>query len=142
MSGCGNLMMSGGAPPVATGAAAAAFAGDTENAPSNAVATISFNSSGTQTCIGNGFLSSFTWLLSGAASAYDIRFNTASVVGTATLSGTALGSFVNMGTTRSITLTTVLNGVSSFDSTYDIAFTGSTVPIASGTLALDVEKVA
>jgi len=144
MSGCLNMLVGNSGSPIN---AQACSASDTETSPANPVATITFESTGLVSSAGNGASTAFTWLNIGAASAYDIRFN-GTVTGTgASLSGTGtpVGSFYNLGSNRSITLTRTGPGGSSNSlggtGSYDICYAG--VPaniIASGTLALSVTK--
>ena len=120
--------------------AQAAYASDSVLSPSNPFCSITFNAAGTCTRSGDSGHATFSWLLGGAASAYDIRF-TGTFSGAATLGGLALNTWANLGTNRQITLTKTSGvGSGSLDGSYEIALAGTTTPIASSSLDLTVVR--
>ena len=140
MSG-GHQMLLGGAGAGALINAQGASAFDSAISPSNPSCAVSFNSSGTCTKTGDSGHTTFTWLLGGSAASYDIRFQgTVTGIG-GTVGGVTLGTWYNLGSTRSINFTKTSGiGVSDFNGTYDIALTTTATPIKSGSISLGVSR--
>jgi hypothetical protein len=119
--------------------AQAVSAGDFATSPANAVASISFNSSGTQTRVGTSGTAGFTWLPAGSAAAdYEIR-----VTGTGTTpTGSLLNTWLNLGTTRTWTITdaTTAGGPVSFSGTYEIGAAGANSAMTSASFGLTALK--
>lgn len=73
----------------------------------SATATSTFNSTGTWSTVANTNSTGFTWLLSGAASAYDIQFQ---LISGSTPTGLTELTWYNLGTTRTLSVTTTNPG--------------------------------
>ena len=107
---------------------------DAQPTPADATATYSLTSGGLETATG---ASSSTWLLSGAASDYDVR---ATVVSGTLTTGTT-GSWLNLGTTRTWTKvrTSNISGIDTVSLTIEISLAGAGVAIATATVDLTAE---
>ena len=118
----------------------AASAADSVASPTDSHATLNFNNTGTVTGSGNGGSSSFTWLLGGAAADYDIRVVVTGDTGSMT--GSALSTWLNLGTTRSWTLDDLSSaGVgNAVTGTYEIGLTGTATALGSASFDLAAEK--
>ena len=116
-----------------------ASAADSELNPADAYATLNFNNDGTVTGAGNGGSSSFTWLPAGSAADYDIRVTVTGDTGSMT--GSALSTWLNLGTNRSWTLEDLssVGAGNAVTGTYEIGLTGTATAIASNTFDLQAE---
>ena len=119
--------------------AQAASAADSVLNPADSYATLNFNSAGTVTGSGNGGSSSFTWLTGGAAADYDIRVTVTGDTGSMT--GSALSTWLNLGTNRSWTLSDLssIGSGNAVTGTYEIGLTGTATALVSNTFDLTAE---
>lgn len=109
---------------------------DFELQPTDGVASITFTSGGVVNEVGNtgGASPAFTWLVAGNASDYDIRFILSGDTGS--LSGSALNTWLNLGTSRGVTLSTSSSFGKSVSGTYEIGLTGTATALGSASMSL------
>jgi len=108
---------------------------DFELSPTNGVAAIQFTSAGVVNETGNtgGAAPAFTWLRTGAGADFDIRVSltgdTGSLVGT-------LGTWQNLGSTRSWQLTATGATVRTVTGSYEISRAGMDSPLGSAGMTM------
>jgi hypothetical protein len=105
----------------------------------NADAIINFNNTGTYTSTGNASAPSGTWKNTGNASDYDIMFTVSSG---AVTGGDSVGSWINLGTSRSWSVTDAVagGGAVAASGTVYISRAGAAAAIASCSLSLSATR--
>jgi hypothetical protein len=108
-----------------------------EISPTDAQCTLTVANTGAlTTSLGTG---NQTWLTAGSASQVDVRLTQVSLTGAGSMSGSALATWLNCGTTRSWTNTNTTNGVNASKFTGTLEFRDATTlaVLDTATVTLD-----
>lgn len=130
-------LANGGAAPPGADLPSSISVGDIELTPTNASASLTFSNTGAYSSVGNSASASGTWLLTGAAGDYDIRFTY-----TGDSIGLTSGTWYNLGTSRVASLSQTVEGTKSASGTIDIRKTSSGVIQDSCTFSISAEEAA